>query len=146
MGQRSVSEDLFAWPSEHPVLLATKCDVCGQVTFPRQDSCGRCGKTAVSETTLSRDGTLWTWTRQRFQPKNPPYLGTESAEEFEGYGVGYVELPEGRVEARLVVGEDESLEIGMPMTLTVVPFATDAEGNEVVTYAFAPGTGEERHG
>ncbi len=142
MGQRSVSEDLFEWPSEHPALLATKCDACGQVTFPRQDSCGRCGKTAVSDTTLSRSGTLWTWTRQRFQPKNPPYLGTESAKDFVGYGVGYVELPEGRVEARLVVGEDEELEIGMPMTLTVVPFATDADGTEVVTYAFAPGTGE----
>jgi uncharacterized OB-fold protein len=137
-----VSDDLFEWPSESPALLAVTCDACGQVTFPRQDACGRCGKTEVTETTLSRHGTLWTWTRQRFQPKNPPYIGTEPANEFQGYGVGYVELPEGRLEARLVVGEEEPLEIGMPMTLCVVPFATDAEGNEVVTYAFTPGTGE----
>jgi hypothetical protein len=58
--------------------------------------------------------------------------------EFVGYGVGYIELPEARVEARLAVGVDEPLEIGQEMELTVVPFATDADGTEVLTYAFRP--------
>ena len=54
----------------------------------------------MRERLLARRGTLWTWTVQRFRPKSPPYAGRP--EEFEPYGVGYVELPgEVRVEARL---------------------------------------------
>jgi uncharacterized OB-fold protein len=51
--------------------------------------------------------------------------------------VGYVELgDEVRVEARLT--ETEGLETGMEMELVLVPFRTDDEGNEVVTFAFRP--------
>jgi uncharacterized OB-fold protein len=66
---------------------------------------------------------------QRFRPK-APYVGPE---DFEPYGVGYVELPgEVRVEARLTVADPARLRIGMPMELVVVPFG------DGVTYAFAP--------
>ena len=136
--QRLVSADLLEWPSEEPQLRATRCDSCAFVTFPVQDACPRCGGDAVVPTTLSRTGTLWTWTRQRFQPKNPPYIGREPADEFAPYGVGFIELPEGRIEARLAGGIDQELRIGMPMELTVVPFATDEDGTEVLTYAFRP--------
>ena len=79
----------------------SRCATCSFVTFPAQDACPSCGGDAVAPTLLSRTGTLWTWTRQRFQPKNPPYLGREPANEFVPYGVGFIELPEGRIEARL---------------------------------------------
>jgi hypothetical protein len=53
------------------------------------------------------------------------------------YGVGYVELADGvRVETRLT--ETEGLENGIEMELVLVPFRTDADGNEVVTFAFRP--------
>ena len=136
--QRCVGTDLFDWPSEEPRLRATRCDECSFVTFPAQDSCPSCGGETVTPTTLSRTGTLWTWTRQRFQPKNPPYLGTEPADQFRPYGVGYIELPEGRVEARLAGDISQELRIGMPMELTVVPFTTEEDGTEVLTYAFRP--------
>lgn len=136
--QRLVAEGLLDWSSEEPQLRATRCDSCGFVTFPVQDGCPRCGSNAVGPTVLSRSGTLWTWTRQRFQPKNPPYIGREPATEFQPYGVGFIELPEGRIEARLVGDARQELRIGMPMELTVVPFATDEDGTEVLTYAFRP--------
>ena len=56
------------------------------------------------------------------------------------YGVGFIELPEGRVEARIAGDADQELRIGMPMELTVVPFAVEEDGTEVVTYAFRPVT------
>jgi uncharacterized OB-fold protein len=66
---------------------------------------------------------------QGFRPK-PPYAGPE---EFEPYGVGYVELPgEVRVEARLTVADPDRLRIGLPVELVIVPFG------DKVTYAFAP--------
>ena len=86
------------------------------------------------ERRLGRRGTLWTWTIQCFPPKSPPYAG--DAEEFEPYGVGYVELPgEVRVEARLTEADPARLRIGMPMELVLVP-APGASG--ALTYAFPP--------
>ena len=79
--QRLVAEDLLEWPSDEPQLRATRCESCSFITFPAQEACPRCGSSSVGGTVLSRTGTLWTWTRQRFQPKNPPYIGREPAEE-----------------------------------------------------------------
>ncbi len=136
--QRPVAEGLLEWESGVPRLRASRCDACSFVTFPAQDGCPSCGADTVAPTLLSRPGTLWTWTRQRFQPKNPPYAGREPANEFVPFGVGFVELPEGRVEARLAGPADQEWRIGMPMELTVVPFTTDPDGTEVLTYAFRP--------
>lgn len=136
--QRCVDNELFDWPSDDPRLKATGCDSCGFVTFPAQVGCSSCGSDLVSPTTLSRTGTLWTWTRQRFQPKNPPYAGREAPHEFIPFAVGFVELPEGRVETRIAGDASQELRIGMPMELTVIPFATDEDGTEVLTYAFQP--------
>jgi uncharacterized OB-fold protein len=72
---------------------------------------------------------------QGFRPK-PPYLGPEA---FEPYGVGYVELPGATmVEARLTESDPERLCIGDRMRLVIVPFRTDEQGREVMTFAFEP--------
>ena len=55
------------------------------------------------------------------------------------FGVGYVELAgEVKVEARLTETDPELLGTGMEMELVLVPFRTDDDGNEVVTFAFRP--------
>ena len=89
---------------------------------------------------------MWTWTRQRFQPKNPPYAGREPAEEFVAFGIGFIELPEGRVEARIAGDIAQELHIGMPMELTVIPFSTDEDGTEVLTYRLPARRGGLSHG
>ena len=62
----------------------------------------------------------------------------EASQDFVPFAVGFVELPEGRVEARIAGDASQELRIGMLMDLTVVPFATDEDGTEVLTYAFQP--------
>jgi uncharacterized OB-fold protein len=90
----------------------------------------------MAEHLLSRRGRLWAWTTQEFPPPSPPYAGP-TGEAFAPFGVGYVELGnEVRVETRLTV--TEGLRIGMDMELVLVPFRTDGDGNEVVTFAFRP--------
>ena len=132
MAAAPVGEGLFTWPAAEPRLIGSHCLTCGIVTFPAQASCPACTSLAVEERLLGRTGTLYTWTVQGFRPK-APYAGPE---EFEPYGVGYVELPgEVRVEARLTVADPAQLRIGMPMELVVVPFG------DRVTYAFAPAGG-----
>ena len=87
---------------------------------------------------LSPRGTVWTWTSQEFRPKSPPYAGPETAETFTPYLVGFVEVPEGLcVEARLVGFGGRRPSIGEAVTLVVVPFRVDEQGNEVVIAAFA---------
>ena len=53
--------------------------------------------------------------------------------------MGVVELPEGiRVITRLTEGDPAALAFGQAMELAIVPLHTDADGNDVVTFAFAP--------
>ena len=130
----AVADGLIAGSPEAPELVGSRCRDCGVVAFPHQSSCAACTSADVEEHRLARRGTLWTWTIQCFPPKSPPYAGAQ--DDFEPYGVGYVELPgELRVEALLTEADPARLEIGMPMELVLVP-APGPGG--ALTYAFRP--------
>jgi uncharacterized OB-fold protein len=130
----AVAEGLLAGSAQAPVLVGSECRRCGAVAFPRQRSCAACTSSDVRERRLARRGTLWTWTIQCFPPKSPPYAS--AAEDFEPFGVGYVELAgELRVEARLTEADPARLRIGMPMELVLVPAPG---GGDALTYAFRP--------
>ena len=130
-----IAEGLFTWPSDTPGLIGGECGECGAVSFPRPPSCARCTSETIEDRVLPRTGTLWSWTVQRFQPKEP-YIGPEP---FEPYGVGYVEL-DGAVivESRLTEADPDRLEIGQAVELVVVPFTRNDDGTDVVTFAFRP--------
>ncbi len=133
---RPIADGLFTWPDAEPRLIGSRCEDCGAVTFPEQDSCPRCTGTNVTRHLLSRTGTLWTWTVQGFRPKSPPYEGPV---EFEPYPVGYVELPgEVKVETLLVDVSPGQLRIGMEMELAIVPFRSSVSDEPLVTFAFRP--------
>jgi uncharacterized OB-fold protein len=134
-----VAEGILTWPSDEPQLIGGRCAACGIVTFPAQDACPRCASTDMAQHLLSRRGRLWAWTTQEFPPPSPPYAGP-TGKAFVPYGVGYVDLSgEVRVETRLTQMTD--LRAGMEMELVLVPFRTDDDGNEVVTFAFRPAGG-----
>jgi uncharacterized OB-fold protein len=134
----AVADGIFEIRDGKPVLLGTRCTNCGNHMFPRQTGCPRCLFNEQEDVELASRGTLWTWTVQAFPPKAPPYLGPVG-DDFEPYGVGYVELPgQLRVEGRLTISDPEQLQIGMEMELVLDPLCIDEDGNQVVTYAFAP--------
>ena len=139
MAQVPVAEGIFTWPSDEPQLIGSRCTACGIVTFPTQDSCPRCASTDDGRARCSPGaGRLWAWTTQDFPPPSPPYAGP-TGRDFVPFGVGYVELPgEVKVEARLTESDPDVLAHGMEMELVLVPFRTDDDGNEVVTFAFRP--------
>jgi uncharacterized OB-fold protein len=92
---------------------------------------------------LEPRGTLWTWTSQDFLPKQP-YAGPETEETFGGCLLGYVELSDGvMVETHLADVGRGDVRIGMELELALVPFDTDADGTEVVAYAFRPAGRED---
>jgi uncharacterized OB-fold protein len=138
MARTPVANGIFTWPAEEPQLIGSRCTACGIVTFPAQESCPRGAATAMEEQLLARRGRLWAWTTQNFPPPSPPYAGP-TGDAFVPYGVGYVELPgEVKVETRLTEADPDALREGMEMELVVVPFRTDDEGNEIMTFAFRP--------
>ncbi len=125
-----VRDGLFS-DTDPPALLGSRCAACGSVHFPRADACTYCAAEDPAPVELSQRGTLWAWTAVTAPP--PGYVGEVP------YGVGVVELPEGvRVITRLTESDPASLREDQPMELRVVPLHQDADGNDVVTYAFAP--------
>jgi uncharacterized OB-fold protein len=142
--QVPVSEGVFTWPSDAPRLIGSRCVNCGNHMFPVQSGCPKCTGSETETVELAGRGRLWTWTVQGFPPKAPPYVGNADPKTFEPFGVGYVELPgQVKVEARLTEADPAKLEIGMEMEMVIVPLTTDEDGNEIVTFAFAPVTASD---
>jgi len=144
MARVAFAPDVFT-DTDPPELIGSRCGQCAAVAFPFQSTCARCGADTERHL-LPRRGTLWTFTTQDFLPKEP-YAGGETPDTFQPFGVGLIELvgPDGpvvRVEGRLTIGDPEQLRIGDEFELVLVPFRTDPDGTEVVTFAFAPVGGQ----
>jgi uncharacterized OB-fold protein len=109
-----------------PALDGSRCAACGNVAFPIAVVCQRCGARGLETVELSRQGTVWAHTVQRFPPKSPPYV--PPAEGFTPFAVGYVELPDGvKVEAVLDSADAEDLadaEVTLVAVEPVPRFAT----------------------
>ncbi|WP_217238118.1 OB-fold domain-containing protein [Streptomyces sp. AC555_RSS877] len=133
MTTRLIGEGLFDG-ADPPRLVGARCSGCGTVVFPRQYSCPRCSDGTMSAHPLPTRGRVWSWTLQAFPPK-PPYR--QPAGGHEPYHVGYVDLGEVLVEARLEVSRPE-VRIGLPVRLTTVPAYQDEDGTDVLTFAFCP--------
>ena len=129
-GRVMVRRGLFT-DGDAPALLGSRCAACGAHHFPRHDTCPYCAADGPLPTQLSSAGSLWAWTAVTAAP--PGYQGPVP------YGVGVVELPEGiRVITRLTEGDPSALVSGQAMALRIVALHTDADGRDVVTFAFAP--------
>jgi len=137
--QVSIRDDVLTLTDAGPRLQGMRCKTCDNHVFPFQRGCPRCTGTDVERVELGTRGTLWAWTVQGFPPKAPPYLGETDPQKFRPYGVGYVELPgQLKVESRLTEADAAALRVGMEMELTLQPLCTNDDGDEVVTFAFAP--------
>ncbi len=91
----------------------------------------------MSDVLLPRRGTVVAWTTQGFPP-GPPYAGPTGTD-FTPFGVGLVQLGDVvRVEGRLTESDPARLAFGMEVELTMVPLATNENGEEIITFAFRP--------
>lgn len=139
--QKALDPTISTWPEGDPQLIGSTCGACGATVFPRQSRCPRCSRAEMTNTLLPRRGTVVAWTTQGFAP-GAPYIGP-AGKDFVPFGVALVQLGLGeesvvRVEGRLTENDPAKLDFGMEVELTMVPFATDADGDEVVTFAFRP--------
>lgn len=138
---KALAPEISTWPDDRPHLIGSRCAGCAATTFPVQERCPRCSAGDMTQVLLPREGTLIAWTTQGFPP-GAPYKGP-TGKDFVPFGVGLVQLGLGedaviRVEGRLTENDPRKLEFGMQVELTMVPFTKDAEGEDVVTFAFQP--------
>ncbi|MES1986116.1 MAG: OB-fold domain-containing protein [Pseudomonadota bacterium] len=133
----AIAEGLFT-DGDAPCLIGGRDRETGRILFPCPSDATR-----FEAVTLPRNGTLWSWTVQRYRPKSPPYAGPEA---FEPFAIGYVELPDAViVEAPLTGVAFDAIAIGMPMQTVLKPLNSDAHGNTIMTFAFAPRDAEAVH-
>lgn len=130
-----VSEDIFAPNAKVPTLLGGISKIDGKYKFPRPTDATADDYEDVS---LKREGTLWSYTVQRFPPGSP-FVGITDRDRFRPFAIGYVEL-DGQVivETRIVTIDFKSLKIGLPMSLVVETLERGDGDGEVSTFAFTP--------
>lgn len=119
-------------------LIGGKCHQCGTYVFPpRANNCPNpaCDGDDLAQVPLSRRGTLWSYTENRYAPP-PPY---PSPDPFEPFAVAAVELAD---EGLIVLGKvvegtlAADLKVGMEMELTTMPLYTDDDGTERIVHAW----------
>ncbi|PNU06373.1 Zn-ribbon domain-containing OB-fold protein [Novosphingobium guangzhouense] len=109
---KAIAEGLFTEETP-PRLIGGKDRETGRIVFPCPSS------ETYEPVALGSEGTLWSYTVQRFRPKTPPYAGPEA---FAPWVVAYVELPgQVIVEARLNNVAFDDVKVGMAVRFAPSP-------------------------
>lgn len=118
-------------PGEAPSLEGSRCPGCGAYFYPPRHVCLACYREDLERVSLSRKGTVYTFTIGRMAP---PRALVQAP-----YVIAQVQLPEGVIVPTVLTGvEPEEVRIGLPVELVVEKVTTDAEGNEVMAFKFRP--------
>jgi uncharacterized OB-fold protein len=125
-----------------PRLLGTRCTSCGTISFPAAAGLCRnpaCRGRELVPATLSRTGTVWSYTDAQYQPP-PPYL--PPGDEHVPFALAAVELAE---EQLVVLGQVadgfgvDDLAVGAPVELVVEPLY-EVDGVPHLIYRWKPVT------
>lgn len=129
------------WSSDEagiPHLIGARCPGCRTYVFPpRAGKCPNpeCAGDDLEPAALSRRGTLWSYTENRYQPP-PPY---PQSDPFEPFAIAAVHLA---TEGIIVLGKvaegtlAADLRVGMEMELTTMPLYVDDDGAVRSVYAW----------
>jgi uncharacterized protein len=124
--------------SGQPYLIAGKCTQCGTYVFPpRANNCPNpaCVGDVLEQVPLSRRGTVWSYTENRYPPPSP----YPAVDPFDPFAIAAVELA---TEGLIILGKvvtgtlAADLKVGMEMELTTMPLYTDADGFVRSVYAW----------
>ncbi|MHA7652278.1 Zn-ribbon domain-containing OB-fold protein [Mycobacterium sp. ML4] len=126
----------------NPHLIGSRCPACGTYVFPPalfggENNCPNpgCDSDSLESVALSRRGTLWSYTENRYPPPAP----YPAADPFEPFAIAAVELAD---EGIIVLGKvvegtlAADLKVGMEMELATMALYTDDAGVERIVYAW----------
>lgn len=127
-------EGWFTMDAERPHLLGSKCTTCATYFFPAEAQFCRnpaCRGRDFEQVELSRTGTVWSFTDNRYQPPEP-YV---SPDPFEPYVIAAVELAE---EGLVILGQltrgstTDDVAVGDQVELVLETLFEDDEAEHVV--------------
>jgi len=122
-------QGLFMEGTDEPVLRGIECVNCKRVFFPARNRCPECLGSDLSEKPLGKKGSLYSFTTVYIPSKNfsPPYH------------IGYIEMESGvRVFGQIRLKEDQTLRIGLPMSMSVDYLWQEHDGRKAAAYFFEP--------
>lgn len=137
-------EGWFTTDPDDPRLLGTRCQACGTVFFPREETLCRnpsCSSTDLVETPLSRSGTIWSYTNACYQPPEPYVTTTDP---FEPFAIAAVHL---KAEDIVIMGQVaegygvDALSVGDEVTL-VIETLFEEDGVEQLIWRWRPTSGK----
>ena len=137
--RRPAIDGWFTDAGDAPALLGSRCKACGTYAFPKESAyCRnpRCAGAEFEEVPLSRRGTLWSYTDNRYAPP-APYVAPDP---FAPYAIAAVELER---EKMVVLGQVvkgvgcDQLAAGMEMELVLDTLYAD-DANEYLIWKWRP--------
>jgi hypothetical protein len=116
-------------------LAGSRCRACGVALLGRRRRCENCSSRDVEDATFGLQGTIYTFTVQRYPPP-PPFAARQP---WQPRAVAWVDLEAGgpRVLAP-ILGPAEKVAIGLPVVAQFEVAWRDEEGREVVGFSFRP--------
>ncbi len=140
-GAPSTAPTVEGWftSGDEPHLIGSQCRSCKSYFFPKIDLFCRnphCQGTEFDEVSLSRTGTIWSYTEHYYQPPEP-FI---SPDPFEPYTIAAVELDE---EQMVILGQvaagvkHSDLKAGMAVEL-VVEGLYEQDGTEYTVWKWKP--------
>ncbi len=132
--KRPAVEGWFAVDPIHPHLIASACESCGTIAFPRERSFCKnpaCEGSQFRDVPLSTRGRIWSYTNACYQPP-PPYV---PASPYTPFAIAAVELaPEGLIvmgQLASGIGVDD-VKVGQEVELVLETLFEDAEAEYLV--------------
>ncbi|NNK02503.1 MAG: hypothetical protein HKP58_18995 [Desulfatitalea sp.] len=122
---------LFKETAEGIALVGQKCRTCGKIAYPKKRVCPECFGEDLEEKTLSRTGTLHTFTNVVLGAPHlkPPYI------------TGFVDLPEKIRVLSVITGCDADKDeprVDMPVEIVLDKLMQDENGEDLYCYKFKP--------
>jgi uncharacterized OB-fold protein len=111
-------------------LLASRCSVCGHVTYPPKMRCPVCGSRELREESLPREGEVLSYTIIRIPAKG--------FEDFTPLIIALIKLGDAKVLAEVVDVKPEEVSVGMRVVATVRRTAQTIDGGVPYVIKFKP--------
>lgn len=126
---KTIQDGLWQEELGVPSLNGSQCLHCGSKYFPERKICPKCYRDKLSTVLLSSSGIVFSCTQVFIKSKLIPE---------QPYTVGYVLLEDGITVPARLMGDQDKLDIGLPVTLAVGVTGKNSEGEEVIGYYFQP--------
>ena len=116
-------------------MVGSRCGDCGVALLRRRHRCENCASKNVADEVFSLDGSIYTFTVQRFRPPGDS-IGPDP---WVPRPLAWIDLADDGPRVLGIVEADvDELTIGLPVRLVAMPGWRDDDGNPAVGYAFRP--------